>query len=203
MLISLQKCKELKFEFGSRFWVWFKTQTQQDPNEIVCFQFKKKLSLFIILNQFDYLFDFDIEQELKEENHILSETRTFMEKQLEEYQQRLLSAQRMESELNKHKQAIDDLSSQSEMDKRRMCELCERNAKLELELKSLLNQNVNLDEQLTHYKQKYTFASAELIRLQQAVNGASKAASAQQAQLAERQRLRAAESEEEVCNVSK
>ena len=167
------------------------------------FSIKKKLSLFIILNQFDYLFDFDIEQELKEENHILSETRTFMEKQLEEYQQRLLSAQRMESELHKHKQAIDDLSSQSEMDKRRMCELCERNAKLELELKSLLNQNVNLDEQLTHYKQKYTFASAELIRLQQAVNGASKAASAQQAQLAERQRLRAAESEEEVCNVSK
>lgn len=143
-------------------------------------------------------FSYLILQELREENHILTETRTFMEKQLEEYQQRLLSTQRMESDLNKYKQEIDDLNAQGELDKRRMCELCERNAKLELEMKNVLNQNVNLDEQLTHYKQKYTFTSAELIKQQQLMNTTNKTVNSQHAQLMEKSKLRISECEQEL-----
>ncbi len=110
------------------------------------------------------------QQELKEENLILMETRSFMEKQLNEYQQRLLSTQRLDIDLNKHKKEIDDLRVESSLDKKRMCELCEKNAKLELEIKNLLNQNVNLDDELNYYKQKYTFTLAELNTQQQVSN---------------------------------
>jgi hypothetical protein len=80
-----------------------------------------------------------------------------MEKQLNDYQVRLLTMQRTDSDLNKYKSEVDDLTSQRELDKRRLCELCEKNAKLELDMKNLLNQNVNLDEELNYYKQQYTF----------------------------------------------
>lgn len=51
---------------------------------------------------------------------------------------------------------------QRDLDKRRLCELCERNAKLELDMKNVLNSNVNLDTELTQSRQELTFVSAEL-----------------------------------------
>ncbi len=107
-------------------------------------------------------------EEMKEENVILSETRSIMEKQINDYQIKVLGLQRTDTDLNKYKQEVDDLLSQRELDKKRLCELCEKNAKLELEMKSLLNQNVSLDQELNYYKEKYTFISAELNKQQQA-----------------------------------
>lgn len=105
-------------------------------------------------------------EELKEENSILIETRTLIEKQINDYQVRLLGIQRLDADLNKYKQEIDALNKQAEVDNKRMCSLCEKNAKLEIEIKNLLNQNVSADEELNYYKQKFTFTSAELSKQQ-------------------------------------
>jgi chromosome segregation ATPase len=96
----------------------------------------------------------------------LIETRTLMEKQINDYQVRLLGIQRLDSDLNKYKQELDALNKQSDLDNKRMCSLCEKNAKLEIEIKNLLSQNTSLDEELNYYKQKYTFTSAELNKQQ-------------------------------------
>ena len=126
-----------------------------------------------------------------------------MEKQLEEYQQRLIGNQRLDTDLNKYKQDIDDLNKQSDMDKKRMCELCEKNAKLELEMKNLLNQNVNLDEELNYYKQKYTFTSAELTKQQQVVNNFNKTMATQNTQLIEMNKIKLAESDQQNKELNK
>lgn len=126
-----------------------------------------------------------------------------MEKQLEEYQQRLIGNQRLDTDLNKYKQDIDDLNKQSDMDKKRMCELCEKNAKLELEMKNLLNQNVNLDEELNYYKQKFTFTSAELTKQQQLVSNVNKTMATQNTQLIEKNKLKLCESEQQIKELHK
>jgi chromosome segregation ATPase len=105
-------------------------------------------------------------KELKEENSILIETRSLMEKQINDYQVRLLGIQRLDSDLNKFKQEIDSLNKQADIDNKRMCSLCEKNAKLEIEIKNLLNQNTSLEEELSCYKQKFTFTTAELNKQQ-------------------------------------
>lgn len=51
---------------------------------------------------------------------------------------------------------------QRDLDKKRLCELCEKNAKLELDMKNVLNSNVKLDAELMNSKQELTFVSAEL-----------------------------------------
>ena len=118
-----------------------------------------------------------------------------MEKQINDYQIRWIGVQRMDTDLNKYKQEIDDLYKQSEMDKRRLCELCEKNAKLELDMKNMLNQNVNLDEELNYYKQKFTFLSAELSKQQQALTNQQQMSQAQINQLAESNKLKTNEME--------
>ena len=134
-------------------------------------------------------------EELKDENLILIETRSFMEKQLNDYQVRLLGMQRVDVDLNKYKQDIDDLLTQRELDKKRLCELCEKNAKYELEMKNLLNQNVNLDEELNYYKQKFTFTSAELSKQQQQLSLEQKTANSQANQQNESNKLKLHEAE--------
>jgi hypothetical protein len=129
---------------------------------------------------------------LKEENLILSETRTIMEKQLNDYQVRLLVMQRTDSDLNKYKNEVDDLLNQRELDKRRLCELCEKNAKLELDMKNLLNQNVNLDEELNHYKQQYQFM---LGKHEQMVQSAQQSTQCQLTQIIETNKLKLSEYE--------
>lgn len=129
-------------------------------------------------------------EELKDENSILIETRTFMEKQLNDYQVRLLGMQRVDVDLNKYKQDIEDLLAQRELDKKRMCELCEKNAKFELETKNLLNQNFNLDEEVNYYKQKFTFTSAELSKQQQQLSLEQKQTNSQRNELNESNKLR-------------
>lgn len=64
---------------------------------------------------------------------------------------------------------MEDLLKQRDLDKRRLCELCERNAKLELDMKNVLNSNVNLDTELTHSRQELTFVSAELSKQEKLV----------------------------------
>lgn len=58
---------------------------------------------------------------------------------------------------------------QRDLDKKRLCELCERNAKLELDMKNVLNSNVNLDTELTQSRQDFTFVSAELSKQEKLV----------------------------------
>ena len=118
-----------------------------------------------------------------------------MEKQLNDYQVRLLGMQRVDVDLNKYKQDIDDLLNQRELDKKRLCELCEKNAKYELEMKNLLNQNVNLDEELNYYKQKFTFTSAELSKQQQQLNLEQKTANSQANQIIESNKIKLYEAE--------
>lgn len=115
-----------------------------------------------------------------------------MEKQLNEYQVRLLASQRVDSDLNKYKQEVDDLLSQRELDKRRLCELCEKNAKLELDMKNLLNQNVTLDEELNYYKQQYTFI---LGKHEQMMQSNQQTAQSQLTQLIETNKLKLSEYE--------
>ena len=134
-------------------------------------------------------------EELKDENQILAETRMFMEKQLHDYQVRLLGMQREDVDLSKYKQDIDDLLDQRELDKKRLCELCEKNAKYELEMKNLINQNMNLDEELNYYKQKFTFTSAELAKQQQQLNQEQKTAHSQANQIIETNKLKLHEAE--------
>ena len=141
-------------------------------------------------------------EELKDENSILIETRSFMEKQLNDYQVRLLSMQRVDVDLNKYKQDIDDLLTQRELDKKRMCELCEKNAKYELEMKNLLNQNVNLDEELNYYKQKFTFTSAELSKQQQQISQEQKQVNSQVNQINESNKLKLYEAELKLDDLS-
>ena len=134
---------------------------------------------------------------------ILTETRVFMEKQLSEYQQRLLGVQRLDTDLTKYKKEIDDLNAQSELDKKRMCELCEKNAKLELEMKNLLGQNLNLDEELNYYKQKYTFKAAELNKQQQVLNNVNQTAQSQNTHLIEVNKIKLAEAEQHINELNK
>lgn len=119
-----------------------------------------------------------------------------MEKQLNDYQVRLLGLQRLDVDLNKYKQEIDDLLTQRELDKKRLCELCEKNAKYELEMKNLLNQNVNLDEELNYYKQRFTFTSAELSKQQQQMSSEQKTAQSQATNLIEHNKLKLLEAEQ-------
>ncbi len=126
-----------------------------------------------------------------------------MEKQLEDYQQRLIGVQRLDNDLNKYKQEIDDLNTQSVMDKRRMCDLCEKNAKLELEMKTLLNQNVNLDEELTYYKQKLTFTSAELAKTKDLVETIGKSANSESTRTIESLKIKISESDKQVKELKK
>jgi hypothetical protein len=125
------------------------------------------------------------------------ETKTIMEKQLNEYQVRLLSAQRFDSDLYKYKQEVEDLLNQSELDKKRLCDLCEKNAKLELEMKNVLNQNLNLDEELNYYKQQYTFLSAEMSKQEQnkSQNALNSSQLSQLTQLFENNKLKLSEYE--------
>jgi len=126
-----------------------------------------------------------------------------MEKQLEEYQQRLISVQRLDNDLSKYKQEIDDLNAQSVLDKKRMCDLCEKNAKLELETKTLLNQNVNLDEQLTYYKQNFTLTSAELAKTKDLVETISKTAHSETTRTIEGLKIRVSEADKHVKELKK
>jgi len=103
--------------------------------------------------------------------------------------------QRVDVDLNKYKQDIEDLLTQRELDKKRLCELCEKNAKYELEMKNLLNQNVNLDEELNYYKQKFTFTSAELSKQQQQMSQEQKTVNSQVNQINESNKLKLYESE--------
>ena len=50
-------------------------------------------------------------EEIKEENIILSETRTIMEKQINDYQIKLLALQRNDTDLNKYKQVTQSLKN--------------------------------------------------------------------------------------------
>jgi chromosome segregation ATPase len=133
--------------------------------------------------------------ELKDENVILIETRALMEKQLNEYQVRLLGMQRVDNDLNKYKVEIDDLMHQRELDKRRLCELCEKNAKLELEMRNLLNQNISMDEELNYFKQQCTFMTAELGKQQQALSAAQQSLQSKEALLNETTKLKKIEAE--------
>jgi chromosome segregation ATPase len=110
-----------------------------------------------------------------------------MEKQLNDYQMRLLSMQRADSDLNKYKQEVDDLIQQRELDKRRLCELCERNAKLELDTKNLLNQHVCLERELTECEQRRAFAEG---KYEQLLASTQQTTQTQLTQLVETNRLR-------------
>jgi chromosome segregation ATPase len=102
--------------------------------------------------------------ELKDENLALIETRSILENEINGLQVRVLSLQRTESDVTRLRQQIDTMIDEREKDKKRLCSLCESNAKLDLEMKNLLNQNVTLDEEVNHYKQKVSFITAELNR---------------------------------------
>ena len=115
-----------------------------------------------------------------------------MEKQLNDYQVRLLAVQRADSDLNKYKQEVDDLLSQRELDKKRLCDLCEKNAKLELEMKNLLNVNVNLDQELNTCRQEYTFMLGKYEKMTQSTQ---QTAQSQLTQLVETNKLRLSELE--------
>ncbi|CAF0824667.1 unnamed protein product, partial [Brachionus calyciflorus] len=128
--------------------------------------------------------------ELKEENLILSETRTIMEKQIHDYQVKLLSLQRADTDMNKYKLEIDDLLNQRELDKKRLCELCEKNAKLELDMKNLLNQNVIMDKELNNYKQELTLMSLELNQKQILIEQSQQLAQQQHTQIKESNKFR-------------
>lgn len=136
-------------------------------------------------------------ENLRDENAILIETRSIIEKQLNDYQVRLLGMQRLDNDLNKYKQEIEDLLNQRELDKKRLCELCEKNAKLELDMKTLLNQNVNLDEEINYYKQKFAFTSAELSKQQQLLINCQQHAQTQATQLIESNKLKIFEIEQQ------
>lgn len=128
--------------------------------------------------------------ELKEENLILSETRSIMEKQLNDYQVKLFSLQRVDADLNKYKLEIDDLLNQRELDKKRLCELCEKNAKLELDMKNLLNQNVVLDKELNQVREELTLLSIDLNQKQSQLDQYQQLAQQQHTQIIESNKLR-------------
>lgn len=90
---------------------------------------------------------------------------------------------------------VDDLLKQRDVDKKRLCELCERNAKLELDMKNVLNANVNLDGELTQSRQELTFVSAELSKQEKLVEQLQVQLQAQCAQNNEIARLREGELE--------
>ena len=125
-----------------------------------------------------------------------------MEKQVSEYQSRLLGMQRIDAEISKYRQEIEDLNKQSEMDKKRLCELCEKNAKLEIEMKNVLNQNVSLDEEVNYYKQKYTFLSAELAKQQHALANVQQTAHTQNTQLIEVNKMKRVEAEQRISELN-
>lgn len=135
-------------------------------------------------------------EQLKSENMFLAETKVIIEKQLNEYQLRVLSLQRLDTDVNKYKQELDELYKHREMEKKRLCELCEKNAKLELDMKNLLNQNVNLDEELNYTKQELTFLTAELSKQKQLYDANQQQMQTLLTQTSEQNRLRVSELEQ-------
>jgi hypothetical protein len=144
-------------------------------------------------------------EEVKEENIILCETRTIMEKQINDYQIKLLALQRNDTDLNKYKQEVDDLLGQRELENKRLVEICEKNAKLELEIKNMQSQNISLDKQLRNLNEKCIDLSSELTKQQQIYSSLQQQCQSNQLQINESNRLRLIELEntnnEMICQI--
>ena len=69
-------------------------------------------------------------------------------------------------------------------------------------MKNLLNQNVNLDEELNYYKQKFTFTSAELSKQQQQISQEQKQVNSQVNQINESNKLKLYEAELKLDDLS-
>lgn len=111
-------------------------------------------------------------EELKDENSVLLETRTFLERQIDQYQIKLSNTNRNENDLLKYKQELNDLQEQFGQDQARICELLETQTRLELEVKNLINENHSLNEELVYYKNKATTVSTTIVQ-QQTQNSSS------------------------------
>ena len=90
---------------------------------------------------------------------ILLETRVYMEKQIDEYQVRISQLLKNENESYKFKQELNELLKERDIDKLRIRELIEKTTKQELEIKNLLNEHHNLNEEMQYYKNKSSTGS--------------------------------------------
>jgi chromosome segregation ATPase len=103
-------------------------------------------------------------EELKDENSVLLETRSFLERQIDQYQVKLSNTNRYENDIHKYKQELNDLQEQFGQDQARICELLETQTRLELEVKNLINENHALNEELVYFKNKSTTVSTTIVQ---------------------------------------
>ena len=82
-----------------------------------------------------------------------------MEKQIDEYQVRISQLLKNENESYKFKQELNELVKERDIDKLRIRELIEKTTRQELEIKNLLNEHHNLNEEMQYYKNKSSTAS--------------------------------------------
>jgi hypothetical protein len=77
-----------------------------------------------------------------------------MEKQIEDYQTRINILLKCETDVIKYKHDLNEMQKQNDIDKLRIRELIEVRTKHELEIKSLLTDNSNINEELEYHKNK-------------------------------------------------
>ena len=77
-----------------------------------------------------------------------------MEKQIDEYQVRISQLLKNENESYKFKQELNELVKERDIDKLRIRELIEKTTRQELEIKNLLNEHHNLNEEMQYYKNR-------------------------------------------------
>jgi cupin superfamily acireductone dioxygenase involved in methionine salvage len=82
-----------------------------------------------------------------------------MEKQIDEYQSRISQLLKNENEMYKYKQDLNEIAKERDVDKIRILGLIEKTTKQELEIKNLLNEHHNLNEEMQYYKNKSQTAS--------------------------------------------
>ena len=141
--------------------------------------------------------------ELAADNCLLVETRSLLDKQLADYEARWLAAQRADADVAKLRMQLDECSRERDLDKRRARDLCEKNAKLELDMKSALMASAASEREMHEWREKCTFAEAELERERASAAGSLAAAEAARAHAADTWRVRVEQLERELADVER
>ncbi|XP_064623773.1 girdin-like isoform X2 [Lineus longissimus] len=88
-------------------------------------------------------------EELREDNTILMETKQMLEDQLTSSHKRVETVIELENEIMRYKQQLEESTAARDIDRERIQELVEENARLEYEIKSSMNESSNLEHELT------------------------------------------------------
>ncbi|XP_043226429.1 girdin-like [Amphibalanus amphitrite] len=90
--------------------------------------------------------------ELREDNRILVETKEMLEEQLDTARKRSEQIVELETAVLKYKQQINDVSLERDMDRDRIQELLEENARLQLSSRNTLNESASLVAELDNLR---------------------------------------------------